>query len=235
MASSSGGTGRRSTSAVGLAIVALGWMTLPGHAPADAAPPGGPETPARGQETAAGWTLESDDEVTRVFARSTSGSRVREVLVRSTIAAPPERVLEVIADYAHYAEFMPYVEESRVVEELEGQPWLFTQLDLPWPIGDRYYTIAIATTRTESERPSIRVEWTMVDPEQHLPVGRGVAVTVNDGYWELQATADGARTDVTYYVHTDPAGDLPTWAIDFANARAAPQVIEAVRSRAERD
>jgi ribosome-associated toxin RatA of RatAB toxin-antitoxin module len=218
-----------------LAVIGLCLVALPGRAPANPTQGSGPETPVPGHEAAVGWELAREAKATRVFARSSPASRMREVLVRSRIAAPPERVLEVITDYARYAEFMPYVEESRVIRELEGASWVFNQLDFPWPIGDRYYTIEIATRRTDSEHPRIRVAWTLADPDPILPVGRGVLINVNDGYWELQATPDGKHTDVTYYVHTDPAGALPAWAINFANARAAPEVIDAVRVRATSD
>ncbi len=44
------------------------------------------------------------------------------------------------------------------------------------------------------------------------------------------AAGDGA-TRVTYFIHTDPGGVLPAFAVNFANTVAVPLVIEKVRAR----
>jgi hypothetical protein len=178
------------------------------------------------------WTLESDNDGIIVYSRKTEGSSIREVLAETTIPAPLERVLKAIEDYRNYPEFMPYVEESTVLAEGDGMTRLFLQLGFPPPISDRYYTIVLHRASDPLETSAILVRWDVARDDLQRKKGNGIEVTINRGGWRLQSDAGAGATRVLYYVHTDPGGILPSWAINIGNTVAVPKVIMGLKKKA---
>jgi Polyketide cyclase / dehydrase and lipid transport len=177
------------------------------------------------------WSLESDRDGITVYSRKTENSSIREVLAETTIPAPLGRVLKAIEDYRNYPEFMPYVEESAVLEESEGKTRLFLQLGFPPPISDRFYTIVLQCASDPLEPGALLVFWDVARDDLSRQKGRGIEVTINRGGWRLQSTTGAGTTRVLYYVHTDPGGFLPAWAVNLANTVAVPKVIMGLKKR----
>ena len=169
----------------------------------------------------------------QICSRAVPGSSIREVLAKAVIAAPSARVFAVISDDSRYPEFMPYVTESEIVKNEAGEFWVFQQLDLPWPISDRYYTIHLLDDLSCAAQGAYRLQWNLVRDDPSLRKGVGEPTLVNVGAWELQPDNTGTSTSVTYFIHTDPGGALPAWVINMANNVAVPKIIEAVRQRVQ--
>ena len=179
-----------------------------------------------------GWQCAGRKAAVHVFSRRLPGDRIHEVAATSVIAAPLEKVAGVIIDYARYPEFMPYVSVCRVEAQSGGAAWVFQQLDFPFPISNRYYTIKLTANDPAAVGALFRVDWQLADDLPNPAKGEGEPVLTNKGFWKLEALGDGRRTHVTYYIHTDPGGALPAWIVNLANNAAVPKVIEAVRQRA---
>jgi ribosome-associated toxin RatA of RatAB toxin-antitoxin module len=179
-----------------------------------------------------GWDCPAASEDPRVCSRAVAGTEIREVLVLTIMPAPPAAVFSVIADYARYPEFMPYVEKSDVLKAAGNETVVFQQLDFPWPISDRYYTIRLVTDTHCAAQESYHIQWDLAPDGVALRVGEGEPLRVNIGSWHLWSEGAGQQTSVRYFVHTDPGGMLPVWVINMANHVAAPKVMDAVRQRA---
>ena len=97
------------------------------------------------------------------------------------IHAPPEKVFEVISDYAKYPEFLPEVKAVKV-ESGQGD------------IKDVTYTVDIKAkvinyTLRHKANPPHDLSWTMV---------RGEMMKGNDGAWVLKPVPEG--TEATYKI-----------------------------------
>ncbi len=173
-----------------------------------------------------------------VETRSVPGQEVKQVLAQARLAAPPHVLRAVIADLERYPAFMPYVKESRVLgrdpagEVLNYQRLSFGMLF----VDDRHYVIRIVEHRgRESDgRLAYAFVWSL---EPGLPgdvkPAAAIRVSVNRGFWDLRPARDGsAATDVRYCVLTDPAGNLPKWAVGLANSQAVPELFAAVAREA---
>jgi hypothetical protein len=110
--------------------------------------------------------------------------------------------------------------------------WVFQQLDFPFPISNRYYTIKLTAHDPAAAGDLFRVDWHLAEDLPTPRKGEGEPVLTNKGFWKLEALENGRRTHVTYYIHTNPGGALPAWIVNLANNAAVPRVIEAVRQRA---
>jgi hypothetical protein len=148
-----------------------------------------------------------------------AGSEAKEGCVVGYIAAPPEAVFRVLQDAGSYDEYMPRVRSSEVSTG-GGDVVLNRQvLELPFPIGDRRFTIRL---RSESlDGGTLRLSWTYVPGSGNVEDTRG--------YWLVEPWHGGSR--VTYVLWSDPGGVIPKWAVNRASRRTLPRVVEALRER----
>lgn len=181
----------------------------------------------------AGWQAVAERDGLRLYNRAVPGAAVPAALVRVRIEAPPARLFEVITDYDHFAEFVPYVTRSRVVHREAGLRRVSQHLRFPGPVADRHYVIESRDIITPSPQDRWRVEWRLV-PKSDSPAPGESGITPNafTGYWELTPVASGTAADAIYSLHFDPGGALPSWLVTLAMNRYLPRVIDAVRARA---
>jgi hypothetical protein len=180
----------------------------------------------------AGWTLVNNSDGIYVYTRSKHDSDIHGALVTTEILVPPWRVNAVLEDYKHHPEFMPYISETVVLRDDSTKVSVFQQLDFfPIPITDRYYTIRILTVPDQFGVGSYRISWTLEKVESFIRKGRGIAVPVNSGYWELRPIKNSTSTSVKYYHIADSGGWLPVWMINRAIIRILPRMIRAVKKR----
>jgi ribosome-associated toxin RatA of RatAB toxin-antitoxin module len=178
--------------------------------------------------SARGWEFSGETEGVRTYNREAPSSSIREVLAKAIIDHPVDRVFAVISDYERYADFMPYVKRSEILRKENGVLWVFQHLVFPFPISDRHYTIKISDLASRPKDSFI--EWTLDrEVKREAP---GITPAFNDGFWILRPIDQGKKTDVSYFLHTDPSGWLPAWIINMANREALPAVIQAVQQRA---
>lgn len=179
----------------------------------------------------AGWQIERDQQKMKIYNRKTAGNPIREILVLTTIELPASWLFAAVSDYSRYPQFMPYVIKSEVVRQQDNKTWVFQELDLPWPIANRHYTIELTSNVSQQAQGHYLLNWTLSRIVQPSLAGSGVKLEFDDGYWRFCSLGE-RTTFVEYYIHSDPGGLLPSWAVNQANTRAVPEVLKAVQRRA---
>ena len=147
------------------------------------------------------------------------GSNAKEGCVVGWIPAPPEAVMAILRDAASYDEYMPRVERSDVTTGSGGEVLNQQMLDLPFPIGDRYFTIRL--TEDRSDDGTYRLDFSYVKDTGNIKD--------THGHWLVEPWRGGSRA--TYVLWTDPGGALPKWAVNRASRRTLPDVVAALRDR----
>ena len=160
-----------------------------------------------------------------VWVREKPGSDVREVRAVGEIDAPPEKVYEVLTDFEHYAEFMPYLEESKVIRRTEDEVVTWAIMNAPM-VSRRDWVVAVKL----DPKNMMGTTWTL-SQEGPPASDRAVRLKVNEGSWKLEVLDGGRRTRATYYLYTDPGGAIPTFIINKANTMALPDLFQAIRKR----
>ncbi len=190
-----------------------------------------PQTRAVSSGAIGEWRLVSEADLICVYTRKSRASGVHEILAVATIVASTAALREVISDYARYPEFMPYVQASKVLKREGNTAWVFQQLSFPFPISDRYYTIRVFSEPGAASGNGARISWSLSRDAESSNRGAGVPMLVNEGFWDLHPLEGGASTRVTYFIHTNPGGSLPSFAVNMANTVAVPRVMESLRAR----
>lgn len=157
-----------------------------------------------------------------VFARE---GKPQEGIGRGVIDAPPERVWRALTDYAHWEEFMPYLESSDAVAQADGSVRSTHVMDMPSPLGERRYQVRfIQRIDTGPEGKVWRIQWAYVPGSGNVADLRGA--------WTLTALGPG-RTLAVCRLYTDLEG-APGWALDRGTARMLPWIFHGLRQHVRR-
>ena len=154
------------------------------------------------------------------------GGGPQEATGRGVVDASPERVFRALTDYAHWQEFMPFLEKSEPRKGKDGAVECLHVLDLPAPFGERHYRVRF-TQRVETgpRGTTWRIDWSAVPGSGNLAGHRGS--------WTLTAFGP-ERTLAVCRLFTDPGGGVPRWMMDRANRKNLPWIFDGLRQHVRR-
>lgn len=155
----------------------------------------------------------------------------RRIIAVGEMEDPPEVVFNVIADFEHYLDFMPYVKESRVLSRMgDGEVITYARIVPPF-VSERDYPLKVRMTRGMASNGGVfKIEWTAI-PEAQPEIEGVVRVKLNEGSWLAEPHEGGTRTRLTYTLLTNPGGLIPVFVVNMSNTIAIPKLFEAVRKR----
>lgn len=131
------------------------------------------------------------------------------------VAAPPEAVFRMLLDVASFPEFLPDLDEARLLEEGPGYQIAFLR-------GGRGLLASEQVLRRTYDAASRRIAWSLV---------RGRAREVR-GAWALDPSPGGG-TRASYEAYVDAGSWIPDALTRRVLRSGVPRLAEAVRRRAE--
>ena len=149
------------------------------------------------------------------------GEPLKRGMVTGVIDIPPWKALKAVMDYNRAEEYIPYVRESEVLDVAGKTIFLYTVLDVPWPLYDVWYLLRVDH---EFSDDCYRVQWTYIDGN----------INTTSGYWLVEPWSGGeTRTKLTYSVLVDPGYPfIPKFLVNLGTRIALPGLIKAIHSRA---
>lgn len=157
---------------------------------------------------------------------SAGPGKPREGVGRGVIEAPPERVFRALADYAHWEEFMPFLEGSPVQQKPDGPVVSEHLMNLPSPMGERRYRVRFTQKVEAGPQGKVwRIEWSYVPGSGNVEDHRGS--------WTLTALGPG-KTLAVCRLFTDPGGLTPLWAVDRGTGKMLPWIFHGLRQHVRR-
>jgi hypothetical protein len=157
--------------------------------------------------------------------------RGRRIVAVAEVEAPPEVVFNVVNDFDHYPDFMPYVIESRVLSRNSDSEVLAYNRIAPPFVSERDYPLKFRMTRgTPANNGVFRSEWT-AHPDAEPEVRGVVRIRINEGSWVAEPISGGERTRLTYTLLTHPGGLIPDFVANMSNTVAIPKLFKAVMKR----
>ncbi|SEL04262.1 SRPBCC family protein [Nitrosovibrio tenuis] len=155
----------------------------------------------------------------------------RKIIATAEVEASPNVVFKVVSDFEHYRDFMPYVEESRVLTRKgDNEAVTYARIAPPF-VSKRDYPLKVRMTRGSPSNGGVfKVEWT-AHPEAEPEVEGVVRVKLNEGSWLAAPLNGGKRTRLTYTLLTNPGGLIPDFVVNLSNTVAIPELFDAVKKR----
>lgn len=183
-----------------------------------------------------GWVLDLEGPPLTVKHRGVDGQAIEEAWAEGDLDAPVQDVQAAIGAADTFWKFMPYVKESRFLDEPDAEGWqrVYTLIDVPW-VGRRDYVVKSHVV--EGVKPdgsgSFRNAWFAVSSV--LPERPGVVRVMRDeGTWAVVPLGEGAKCHVVYRFIVDPGGWIPAFAANLGNRKGISATFSAVEKEAQR-
>jgi hypothetical protein len=177
-----------------------------------------------------GWTEAYHTGELIVFVKNVDEGR--RIVATAEVEARPEIVFDVLGNFEHYPDFMPYVKESRVLSR-KGNSEVITYARVAPPfVSERDYLLRVRMTpgTTSNGGGVFKIEWEAV-PEMQPEVEGVVRIKLNEGSWLVAPLDGGTRTRLTYTLLTNPGGMIPDFVANMSNTIAIPELFRAVGKR----
>lgn len=186
--------------------------------------------PANGAEKKPAWEKVAKKKGVTVFNREVTGSDLREVKAVGVVNFPAERVYKVVSDVDNYVNYMPYLTKVEVLQRTEKSVVAYHQFDAPL-VDARDYTLKLTWTE-DPAKGRYKRSWRTANAKGPGPKKGFVRVDLCNGSWTVQSIGPN-KSRVTYWLHTDPGGSVPTWIANKGNTISLPDLFVAVRKRSK--
>lgn len=157
------------------------------------------------------WTLRKNEDGIKVYTRPVSGSALDEFKGTCIVDAQTQELAELLKDVASYPDWLPNCSEAQLIKREGNVQIHYSQTEAPFPVSNRdcYYRYTYI-----QKGPDYEVKMTALP--DYGPQREGVVrMKKVQGHWYFQALKDG-RSRVSYQVHADPGGSIPSWLTNSA-------------------
>ncbi len=158
------------------------------------------------------WELAAQDEDKdiQIFTRTVEGSVLKEFKGVTRIKAPVSAFVALLKDSEAATEWMHNIAEYKVMETTEGGKIVYTVNNTPWPVTNRdNYSRSVTTADADG---TVKTMITGV-PDYQAVNEDYIRMPALNGSWTFSPKEEG-MTEVTYQMHADPGGSLPTFLIN---------------------
>ncbi|AKJ98258.1 MULTISPECIES: START domain-containing protein [Pseudomonas] len=176
------------------------------------------------------WQVAKEQDGIKVSLSEVAGSKYkayRGVTVMKTTMAKLRALQE---DVPGACAWIHECKSQKLLKHEGNQSWTYTQFNTPWPVTSRDSVLEVTTEEGADGSLTRKLKGVPT----YLPEEKGfVRVTQVDGYWKF-APKGADQIEVTYQVHTEPGGDVPSWLANKFVVDAPFNTLKALRDRAEK-
>lgn len=168
---------------------------------------------APGALLAQNWELQKQSGGVSVYTRSVGDSSLKEFRAVTAVEVPPEAALAMFEDTDAFCQWFDSCGEARTVRRLSAASWVnYFVSKQPVGVSDRDMYIRVQVSREASG--AILVSMSGVADFAPPAPGR-VRVPRLTGVWRF-AQGENGGTVVTYQVHSEPGGGVPSFVANMA-------------------
>ena len=158
------------------------------------------------------WTLTKDKDRIITYIGEGDENGLKPTRSEMIVNASPSKVLKVIQDIPNYSNWIPYCEETKVLDRPNDSTFHYYQfMDMPL-VKNRDLIVKVSTSIIMD---GYRINMT-VAPE-HIPVDEdAVRIEVFSAQYEI-TPMEGGKTIISMENKVDPGGFIPTFALNWAS------------------
>jgi len=153
------------------------------------------------------WKLAREEDGIKVFLSKVSGSRYQRFRGEVEIKADVATLSDLQENLRVACKWLYACADMRLLKNDGDDTWVYMTTDLPWPAAPRDMVLHVHTERSDDGSLIRHLD---AAPD-YAPTGPGlIRVRQLSGTWKMQPLSD-TRTEVTYQLQAEPAGDIPSW------------------------
>ncbi|KPA90678.1 MULTISPECIES: START domain-containing protein [Pseudomonas] len=176
------------------------------------------------------WETAKDENGIKVSLAEVSGSKYKAYQGVTTIKASVAKIRALQEDVVGACAWIHECKSQKLVDKKGDESWTYTQFKAPFPVTDRDSYLHITTIQNADGSLTRKLQGVPT----YKPEEKGyVRVAQVDGFWKLVPKGDNL-TEVTYQVHTEPGGSVPSWLANKFVVEAPFNTLQALKERAEK-
>ncbi|MGH8440742.1 MAG: START domain-containing protein [Pseudomonas sp.] len=175
------------------------------------------------------WKQAKNEDGIKVDLTEVAGSDYKAYRGVTLIKAPLAKVRALQEDIVGACAWIHECKSQKLLKTEGDQSWTYTQFNTPWPVTPRDSILHVTTTAEADGSLTRKLEGV----PKYLPEEKGfVRVAKVQGFWKLQPKEGG--TEVTYQVHTEPGGSVPSMVANKFVVDAPFNTLKALKAKAEK-
>lgn len=176
------------------------------------------------------WQVAKDQDGIQVSLSDVAGSKYKAYRGTALIKAPLAKVRALQEDVAGACSWIHECKSQKLLKHEGDESWTYTQFNTPVMVTPRDSVLHIVTTIDADGSITRHLEGV----PKYVPEESGfVRVTQVEGYWKLTPKGPDS-TEVTYQVHTEPGGSVPSWIANKFVVDAPFDTLKQLKVRAEK-
>ncbi|MDD2061299.1 START domain-containing protein [Pseudomonas sp. GD03860] len=175
------------------------------------------------------WKVAKDEDGIKISLSEVAGSEYKAYRGVTLIKAPLAKVKALQEDVVGACAWIHECKSQKLLKHEGDQTWTYTQFNTPWPVTARDSILHVTTTQDADGSLTRKLEGV----PKYQPEEKGfVRVSQVEGFWKLVPKGDA--TEVTYQVHTEPGGSVPSWLANKFVVDAPFNTLKALKAKAEK-
>jgi hypothetical protein len=161
------------------------------------------------------WQEVHHDDLVTVYRKEVEGSDILALKGTGQLDAPMGKILSVVMDAEHRAEWMEQVEEVEVLKQISPtERIVYMHLSPPWPIKDRDVVI---NEKVVVDKAAHKISLLLKSVEDASRPERDdrVRAIIYQATFELTSADHGKQTAMVAESHADPKGSIPKFIVNL--------------------
>ncbi len=176
------------------------------------------------------WQVAKDEEGIKVSLSDVPGSKYKAYRGVTTINASVARLRALQEDVVGACAWIHECQSQKLLKHEGNKAWTYTRFNTPWPVTPRDSILLITSEEGADGSLTRHID----EQPDYLPEEKGfVRVAEVKGFWKLVPRGPN-QTEVTYQVHTDPGGSVPSWVANKFVVDAPFNTLKALRDRSQK-
>lgn len=174
------------------------------------------------------WQEVKNEQGIQVSLSDVAGSKYKAYRGVALIKAPVATIARLQEDVAGSCTWIHECKMQKLLKHEGNQSWTYAQFNTPWPVTARDSVLHITTEQGADGSVTRTIEAAPTYQPQDKDF---VRVAAANGFWKLVPKGDA--TEVTYQLHTDPGGSVPSWLSNKFVVEAPFNTLKALKEKAE--
>ncbi|WP_043307468.1 START domain-containing protein [Pseudomonas sp. ML96] len=185
---------------------------------------------ASGLAHAEDWKLAKDEDGIKIYLSEVQGSKYKAYRGVTTIKSDVASLRALQEDVQGSCKWIHACAEQSLLKHEGAESWVYTRFEMPWPVTARDSVLHVVTVENADGSLVRKLDG---QPEYRPADKDFVRVASLEGAWTFVPKADG-MVEVTYQVHTEPGGSVPSWLANSFVVDAPFNTLNGLRALAEK-
>ena len=185
---------------------------------------------AGGAAHAEDWQLAKDEDGIKIYLSEVQGSKYKAYRGVVSIDSDVASLRALQEDVKGSCAWIHACAEQSLLKHQGAESWVYTHFEMPWPVTARDSVLHVVS---EEGADGSLIRKLDGQPD-YIPADKDhTRVTSLQGFWRFVPQGEG-KVEVTYQVHTEPGGSVPSWLANSFVVDAPFNTLHGLRALAEK-